>query len=118
MNIIKVADFCSNAITLEDGQKIRMELEPYFKENQEVTLDFSGVSKFVTLFFNNCTGYYILNNSPQKYDELLKVENLSTLGESVYLFSRENAIKIYNDRLSKAQEEKIEKFSESNIKGE
>ena len=91
METIKVANVVDNAFSSEQAERLKQEMDKYIKSGKSVTLDFSGVDKFTTLFFNFSTAKVIGELGRQKYDEMVKLKNLSILGESTYKNSYNNA---------------------------
>lgn len=93
MNVIKVADVIENAFSSNQAEKLKEEIQKYLDENREVCLDFNGIDKFTTLFFNFSTGYFISKLGKEKYNQLVTLKNLTNLGESTYNNSYQNAIR-------------------------
>lgn len=91
--IIPVKEVVTNAFSSAQAQKLREEIQKNVDANKEIVLDFEGVNKFTTLFFNFSTGYFINKLGKEKYDKVIKVINLSALGESTYNNSYANAIR-------------------------
>lgn len=91
MKKIKVADIISNAFSSEQAIELKKEMEKYLDNEEEILLDFTGIDKYTTLFFNFSTGYFIGKIGKENYDKLVKLENLSNLGQSTYQNSYYNA---------------------------
>lgn len=93
MEIIKVSNIIENAFSSSQAEILKNEMENYLNEKKEICLDFSGIDKFTTLFFNFSTGYFIGKLGKDEYNKLVKIINLSALGESTYKNSYNNAIR-------------------------
>ncbi len=91
MKKIKVADIISNAFSSEQALRLKEEMERYMNDEEKIILDFSGIDKYTTLFFNFSTGYFIGKIGKEKYDRLVELDNLSNLGQSTYQNSYFNA---------------------------
>ena len=96
MSKIMVKDLFSSAFSESKALILRDEIQKLIDSNQSVVIDFSGISKFTTLFFNFSTGYFVSVLGPKEYDEKIRLVGLSELGESTYNSSYENTIKKYN----------------------
>ena len=68
-------------------------MKKYLENNEKILLDFAGINKYTTLFFNFSTGYFIGKIGKENYDKLVELENLSNLGQSTYQNSYNNAIR-------------------------
>lgn len=105
MKTIVVNQIIKSAFSQEKALLLRKTIEECLKDEDKVILDFSGISKFTTLFFNFCTGYIISAIGPDNYDEKISLINLSPLGQSTYESSYRNAVEKYIP--NKQVEEKI-----------
>lgn len=119
--IIIIKNFINNALSIENGEIIKNEIDKLLIDtNKEtdfvtVTLDFSDICLFATPFFNACIGYFVIKLSPDEFNKKIKLINLSTLGQETYNFSYENAVIVYNNKLSQEEQEKIDNIIENNI---
>ena len=93
MNVIRVADIIENAFSSNQAEMLKAEMGKYLGENKEVCLDFEGIDKFTTLFFNFSTGYFISKLGKEQYDKSVSLKNLTILGQSTYNNSYQNAIR-------------------------
>lgn len=84
------------ALTESDGLKLRNAIEHILKNGSAVTLDFSGISLFATMFFNASIGHLVMTISPEKCDELIHITNISELGRDTYVHSFENAKAVFH----------------------
>lgn len=112
---IIIKNFIDNALSIENGEIIKKEIEKLLINENTVTLDFTEISLFATPFFNACIGYFIIKLSPDEFNKKIKFINLSTLGEETYNFSYENAVIVYNNKLSQEEQDKMNNIIENNI---
>lgn len=91
-----VKDLFSSAFSESRAIILRNEIKKILDRNESVLLDFTGISKYTTLFFNFSTGYFVSILGPNEYDNKIKLIGLSELGESTYRSSYENAIEKYD----------------------
>lgn len=115
-NIIMIKNLCANALSIDDGEKIKKEIESILKNSEKVILDFNGISLFATPFFNACIGYYVVEFSPKGFEKKIECINLSDLGKETLKFSYDNAVIVYNRNLSSEDQQKINDIIENNIK--
>ncbi len=94
--MIKAIEFIKTGFSSEDASKLSDVIRPLFESNHEVIVDFSGITIFTTLFFNNAFTKYILIIGPELYNKRFRLENLSELGEITYQHSLQNAVKYFN----------------------
>jgi len=78
-------------ITKEDGQRNFDKIHNVLIENEEVTLDFKGVTQFASPFFNFAIGQLLKDLTPENLKSLLKIENLLEDGKLVVDRVIENA---------------------------
>lgn len=90
---IKVLEFIPNAFSSEQAEKLKEIIHENLKKKNKVNLDFDGIDKFTTLFFNFSTGYFITELGEDEYNKWITVSNLSSLGESIYKNSYTNAVR-------------------------
>lgn len=88
-----VKELIPNAFSSQQADILKKVIEDGLENNETVELDFSGIGRFTTLFFNFSTGVFITKLGPSDYRKRIKVENLSELGKSTYYNSFENAAK-------------------------
>lgn len=93
MKRIKVSDIVSNAFSSEQAALLKEEMKKHLDNKEKIVLDFTGIDKYTTLFFNFSTGYFIGKMGKENYDKLVVLENLSNLGQSTYQNSYTNAIR-------------------------
>ena len=98
MKIIKVNDFIQSSFSNEQANILKKCIESALKEKQDkIVLDFEGITRYTTLFFNFSTGYFLKLLGRERYDSIFELRNLSTLGESTYLHSYNNSLKAEYD---------------------
>lgn len=90
---IKVNDFLPSAFSNEQSELLRSKIDAVLKKEDKIVLDFSGITKFTTLFFNFSTGYFINLLGKEKYDSKFEIQNLNKLGESTYIHSYNNSVR-------------------------
>lgn len=90
---IRVSDFLSSAFSNEQAELLKQKISEYIDKEDKIVLDFSGITKFTTLFFNFSTGFFINTLGKEKYDNQFDIENLNDLGESTYIHSYNNSVK-------------------------
>lgn len=86
-----------NAMTREAGETIYNKIQPLLLEEQSVELDFAGVRRYLTVFFNFAIGQLYRDISADKLDELLQISGLNSVGEKVLDRVRDNAKLYYTD---------------------
>lgn len=111
---IKISDLVGeHCVTSEDGRKVYEQIVPRLQSNEEVCLDFDGVSVFASPFFNFAIGQLLKDFSPDKLNSLVSVDNLTSDGTSVWKRVVQNAKEYYrNPKAKKAFDSTIEKEAE------
>lgn len=92
--MVKVINYVKNAFSDSDAKILDPIIEKEFAEHDSVTLDFTGIRFYTTLFFNNSICKYILLWGKEKFDEKFYIQGLSEIGKDTYLHSYENACQI------------------------
>ncbi len=100
MNKIIVKELFSSAFSESKALILRNVIQEKIDLNESVELDFTGITKFTTLFFNFSTGYFISVLGPVEYNKRITLKGLSELGESTYQSSYNNAIEKYDPEQS------------------
>lgn len=111
---INVNEICKFAISEEKGLALRKSLEDNIQSNDEVIVNFEGISMFTTPFFNASLGFFILKYGPDKFDEKVKVVGLGDMGKETYSHSRENAIEFYRNKIDP---QKVGQIVSNNLAG-
>lgn len=96
--VIKISSISPMAMTEDDGLQLRREIGNALKEGNKVILDFKGIDLFATPFFNSSIGYYVMNLSPDKFNECVQIINLSDLGKETFSHSYQNAVSFYENK--------------------
>ena len=94
--MIKAVEFIKTGFSADDALKLSNVIEPIFDTSQKIVVDFTGITIFTTLFFNNAFTKYILQLGPDDYEKRFELINLSELGETTYQHSFENAVNYFN----------------------
>ena len=93
MITINVANFLQSAFSNDQAEMLKGKIEEALNKEEKITIDFKGITKFTTLFFNFSTGYFITTLGKKKYDDIFQVVNLNELGQSTYNHSYNNCIR-------------------------
>ena len=96
--VIKISSITPMAMTEDAGMQLRKEMREAIQQEENIVLDFEQISLFSTPFFNASIGYFVMNLSPEKYKEQVKVINLSNLGKETYSHSYQNAVSVYENK--------------------
>ncbi|MEG0529065.1 MAG: STAS-like domain-containing protein [Bacilli bacterium] len=113
MNTIKVKELVDNGLSETSGLILRKKIQELLNNStKKIILDFSGITLFATPFFNSFIGYFVLQYSPERVDELIEITNISDLGKETYNHSYSNAKNIYNKKIDT---EEIGEIVKSNI---
>lgn len=86
-----------NCMSQKAGQQIYDLIYPQLQAGKSVELDFAGVRRFLSVFFNFAIGQLLRDIKPEDLDRLLVVSNLSPLGQQTYDEVIENAKRYYSD---------------------
>ncbi len=86
-----------NCISRNAGQQIYDRIHPQLQAGKSVELDFAGVRRFLTVFFNIAIGQLLRDIRAEDLDQLLVVSNLSPLGQQTYDNVIEYAKPYYSD---------------------
>lgn len=84
-------EYIQTGFSMEDAEKLLAVIEPLVKQKENLTIDFTGIKLFTTLFFNNVLAKFVMELGPDCYNEKFFVKNLSEVGETTYQHSLENA---------------------------
>lgn len=91
--MIRVKDFLNMAFSYEDGMQLREKILDALKEGSPIVVDFEGIFVFTTMFFNACSGHFVLSNSIDWYNKMITFTNLNDMGAETHRHSIENAQK-------------------------
>lgn len=84
-------------MTQQAGQQIYDLIHPNLQAGQPVELDFAGVRRFLSVFFNFAIGQLLRDIKAEDLDRLLSVSNLNPVGQQAYDRVLENAKHYYSD---------------------
>lgn len=90
MTTINISSFTSEAASKTKGILFRDILEPLIKNNEDITVDFEGITRFASPFFNNSfasLGIVYGFNTIKR----IELKNISETGKITYDTSLENA---------------------------
>lgn len=91
MKTIKISDFSSEAASQAKGIMLKDLMEPLLQKNESFNVDFKGISRFASPFFNNSFAKLALIYGFERIDSIEKI-NLSDTGNLAYETSLENAL--------------------------
>lgn len=94
--MILAKDYIQTGFSIEDAGKLDIAISKQINSNEKIVIDFSGITFFTTLFFNNALAKYVLLLTPEKYNEKFEIVNLSEVGEITYKHSYDNALEYYD----------------------
>ncbi len=101
------------AITLEDGQKVYDLIHPALVTDQDVDLDFAGVTIIASPFFNAAIGQLLQDIQPDALNRLLHFFNLTPAGAYTLRRVIENAKRYYADaHVREAVDHALEEYRE------
>lgn len=108
--MIKAIEYIKTGFSADDAAKLNDVIQPLFEQGVKVVVDFTGISIFTTLFFNNVFAKYILKIGPEQYERSFEIQNLSDLGQTTYQHSYDNAVNYYglSDGAKETQNEIVE----------
>lgn len=96
MQKIVIKDITKEAASQSSGEKLFANMEPLIKENVEFCVDFEGLTRFASPFFNNSFAKLALAYGFDSIDAI-EILNLSKVGKDTYNTSMENAKLLSND---------------------
>ena len=94
--MILAKNYVQTGFSIEDAEKLDVAISKEINSSEKIVVDFSGITFFTTLFFNNALAKYVLQLTPEKYNEKFEIVNLSEVGEITYKHSYYNALEYYN----------------------
>ena len=96
MKKIIIKEFTKEAASQSSGEKLLNIIEPLIKDNVEFCIDFNGLTRFASPFFNNSFAKLALMYGFESIDSI-KILNLSEVGTITYNTSIENAKLLLNN---------------------
>lgn len=108
-NIIKLNEHIKEAATKQSGEWLRTELENYMAspDKDPITIDFDGIDKFSSQFFNNSFSALVIKNKEDQFLSRIKKVNLSETGEFLFKSSVDNALMLLNNMDKRDEMSKI-----------
>ena len=103
MSTIKLSSFTNEAASRTKGAVLKHLIEEALKSGEEISVDFDGIKRFASPFFNNSFASLGLVYG---FDLLEKIELLNT-GKSTYKTSVDNAKLIYENPEFSSEIDKI-----------
>lgn len=91
--LIKMKELSTGASCSRDAEKLVNEIKKALAQEEKITIDFEGIERYATLFFNFSLLPYAKQFGKQKYDETFTIINLSDFGQKVYNRFYKNSIK-------------------------
>lgn len=106
MNTIKLSSFTNEAASRTKGAVLKHLIEEALKSGEEISVDFDGIKRFASPFFNNSFASLGLVYG---FDLLEKIEllNITDTGKSTYKTSVDNAKLIYENPEFSSEIDKI-----------
>lgn len=93
--MIKASNYIKTAFSAQDAENLSKAIDPVLNSDEKVIIDFSEITIFTTLFFNNVFAKYLIQIGPEEYNKKFELTNLSELGQTTYKHSYDNAIYYY-----------------------
>lgn len=89
--------FGENCMTKQSGQQLYEAIYPTLHAGEPVELDFAGVKRFLSVFFNFAIGQLLCDISAEDFDRLVATSNLNSVGQQALDRVIENAKLYYSD---------------------
>lgn len=121
MRIIKTTDFSQEAASETKGLILKSIMEPLLQRDEKFSVDFSGIYRFATPFFNNSFASLTLVYGFETIKDI-PVLNISKVGKFVLAASVENACLLsrspdYADKVNKFVRTYSSRLGEGNPSG-
>lgn len=96
MKTIQLAAFTNEAASKSKGELLKRTLEVFLQEGDDITVDFNGIKRFASPFFNNSFASLALVYG---FERIRKIQllNITETGQHTYETSLENALLIYEN---------------------
>lgn len=98
MYTISAKNLIQTGFSIDDAKQLVNEIEKALlqtSDDEKIVIDFTDVKFFTTQFFNNSVGKYVLKMSPCKFNKKFEIKNLSSVGQSTFQHSYDNAVSYY-----------------------
>ncbi|WNZ47522.1 STAS-like domain-containing protein [Leptolyngbya boryana CZ1] len=89
--------FGENCMTQQNGKQLYGEIYPALQAGEPVELDFTGVKRFLSVFFNFAIAPLLKDIDSETLDRLLTVSNLNPVGQEAFDRVMENALRYYSE---------------------
>lgn len=96
MITIKLKEFITEAASMGRGIEFKKVLEKSIIENEKVVVDFDGITRFASPFFNNSFSSLAIQYGFECVENI-ELINISEIGHDTYVSSLENAKLLYNN---------------------
>jgi len=90
MKTISISSFSNEAASKTKGELLKREIEPSIASHEEVTVDFSGITRFASPFFNNSFASLVIQYGIDILN-CIHLSEISNTGRETYETSIENA---------------------------
>lgn len=94
MTTIRLSTFTNEAASRIKGELLKEKLETYLLDNQDISVDFTGITKFASPFFNNSFAALAIVFGFERINKITLL-HLSEIGQRTYDTSIQNARLIY-----------------------
>lgn len=96
--IVKVYDLVGEyAMGVDIGEKLYEEIYPKLLEGKNISLDFTGIKIFTSIFFSSAIGQLLKDISREKLYELIEFTGLSQKHQKLLSYVIENAEHYFTD---------------------
>lgn len=115
MMVIKAIDYIESGFSADDANSIIPIIEECLNNNDQITIDFSKVKYYTTLFFNLAITSLITKlGGVDQFNHRVKLVKLSKAGKETYEHSLQNAIEILS--LDEEDKNALETFIDDELK--
>ena len=94
MATINLSAFTNEAASRIKGEILKEKLETYLLDNQDISVDFTGITRFASPFFNNSFAALAIIFGFEQIEKITLL-HLSEIGQRTYDTSMQNAKLIY-----------------------
>ena len=88
---IQANNYVRTAFSIDDATTIKQKIEQVMESNEEVTIDFTGISFFTNLFFSSAITCYVFVFGIEEFNKNVHVTGLTEIGQTAYEHSLEFA---------------------------
>ena len=83
------------AFSTDDAELINPVINEALAENDDITIDFTDITFFTTLFFSSAVTRFVYELGPENYDRIFNITGLTEIGQAAYSHSLEFAREEY-----------------------